>query len=335
MNKESYIQAIHSYLYDGSFVIPAGVRKDLAINGITINHLSDLIDLVKNSLTALEDTNKLVFIPEGVLANIKNYIESTRTSLQDLSSLDQNTAQNSLSNISNYMEQTIAQIASYLNIADSTSYRNLDFQASELITLLQAKINEDKKLSTILKRSVTSTEAKSKRLLERISSGVLSENFQRLGNSKWNYLIMFAAFGVAVYAFVCLIVKSNELNNYLIEAFSKANLDYRVFLVKWSTSIPYLLLLSVAILELRNRIRNRDIYMYRENVAGSIDGYTESLLNKVSDIKNSEERDKVRAMVIKFMIDSMLELTKSPTNKNDKHSIGVKVKDIAEATISN
>ena len=121
----------------------------------------------------------------------------------------------------------------------------------------------------------------------------------------------------------------------MIESFEKGSMDYRVFIAKWSSMLPYLFTLSVGILELRSRIRNRDIYVYRENVAASIDGYTESLLNRVEDMKSSTERDRARAIVIQFMIDSMLEITKSPIDSRDKQRVGLKIRDIGEATLSN
>ncbi len=335
MNKKSYIQDISSYLNDGFVVIPSAARKDLENYGTTINDLTNLVGIAKDTLSAIASANRLFVIPEGVLSNIKSYIENARSLSMELASRDESSAQNALSNMVNHMEQIIAQASSYLNLADSANYQRLDAQARSTLQELTSKISDDKKISASLKKSVVSTEQKSKKLLERISSGILSENFKRLRNSPWNYAIMTLSLLAAIYAFLCLVQKSNEVGNYLVPAFESGKLDYRILFVKWSTSLPYIILLSIAVLELRNRVRNRDTYLYRENVAGSLDGYTESLLNKVNDIKNQTERDRVRAMVINFMIDSMLELTKSPTNKNDKHSLGLKVKDIGEATITN
>ena len=335
MNKKSYIQTISSYIDDGFVVVPAGARNDLEANGMTIGDLNTFISIARDNLDALIVSKRLIVIPEGILNNFKSFIESSRETSSDLSSREYSTAQNALSNIINLMEQVIAQSAPYLNLADSTNYKSLDIQARDIIQELSRSIIEEKKQSNLIIKSVSATEKKSKNLLERISSGVLSENFKRLSNSKWNFALMSLALLATVYAFAYLVMKSNEISNYMIDSLVKNNLDHRLFLLKWSTSLPYLLLLSVALFELRNRIRNRDTYLYRENVAGSLDGYTESLLNKVEEIKSPQERDKVRSMVIEFMIDSMLELTKSPNIKSDKQSLGVKLRDIGEANITN
>lgn len=334
MNKEQYIQAIESYVNDGYMPIPSGTRRDLAYNGIKLADIEETINISKETLDSLLSSNKLRIMPEGTLSTIKSYIETSRQHLENLASGELSKAEQALGVIYSHTEQIVALVSPFSNLVDNLNYKSLVKEATATIELLKTSISEEKKESAAIRKSIKVTETKSTSLLRRISSGVLSENFKNLSNSKWNYTLMALGLLISLGAFVCLVIKSNEINNYLIAAFEQGSLDYRIFIAKWSTLVPYLFLLSIGVLELRSRIRSRDIYAYRENVAGSLDGYTESLLNRVDDIKNPAERDRARAMVIEFMIDSMLELTKSPIDKKDKHSIGVKVKDVGEATIS-
>lgn len=333
MSKIEYIEKIQSYLGDGFIVLPSNVRTDLTFNSVSFEEFRQWIDIARNSLEAINSADKLNLIPEGTLSNIVSYLEQIRNPIEQLVVGDPN-AEATYNTFVQQLESMIAMIAPFMNLVDNTNYDNLSRKLTDSLDVSKTQITSDKKLITKNSKILGDLTQQSQNLLARVSSGALSENFGKLSNSGWNWTLMILSAIVAIVAFCFLVVKADDLTTLLIAAFKIGNLDYRIFLAKWLTSLPYLGLLTVALFELRNRIRSRDIYVYRKNVAGSLDGYAQTLLNKVDSISDGKEKSAAFRIVIEFMINSMLELTKNPGIKNERQTLGIKVKDILEANVS-
>lgn len=334
MSKAGHIERIVSYLGDGFIQLPATTPGNLDANGVSVAEFRTWIELAHRSLSSINEANKLTLIPENLLGSIVSNIEGARSNILETEDGKPDPAGH-FNVAASHVEQLISQVAPYLNLIDSVNYRNLEDKVQNTLSAAEKGIEERKKSFDSLNKSTRLTNTKSQNLLKRISSGVLSENFGKLSNDAWNWLLMIGAAVLSIYAFIALLTRSNYLTGELVDALHKGNLNYGIFLAKWSLSIPYLVLLAIGLLELRSRIRLRDIYIFREKVAGSLDGYTEILLDKAGIIRNDAERSAARRAVIEFMIKSMLELTKTPSLKDGKQKVGLKAKDIVEADITN
>lgn len=333
MSKVEFIDKINSYLGDGFVQFPANIRTDLEVNNVTLSEFRSWVDLAQRSLSAISKAQQFTIMPEGILGSITSNIEGIRNSIPETEEGKPDPVNNFATAV-NYGEQLISQIAPYLNLIDSIGYRSLTDKIEQSLSSAENDIDENKRSITALNRSAKSALTKSQDLLNKVSSGVLSQNFGNLSNSSWNWALMVGSAALSTFAFIALLKHSNELTQELVKALQKGHVDYGVFLVKWSLSIPYLILLAISLLELRSRIRLRDTYIFREKVAGSLDGYTEILLDKAGSIRNEAERGATRRAVIQFMIQSMLELTKTPSVKDEKQKFGIKAKDIIEADFS-
>ena len=333
MSKIEYIDKIKSYIGDGFIILPSNVRTDLTYNSVSLDDFKQWIDIARNSLESINSSDKLVLIPEGTLSNITSYIEQIRAAHEQLSISNPN-AENTFNTFVTQMEALITAIAPYMNLVDNTNYNTLSQKLTDSLEVSKNQVASDKKLITKSNKTFNELSQQSQDLLAKVSSGVLSENFSKLSNSWWNWILMGISALASVVAFVFLVAKADDLTNLLIKAFETGSIDYRIFLAKWLTSLPYLALLTVALFELRNRIRSRDTYIYRRSVAGSLDGYAQALLNKVDNISDTKEKSAAFRSVIEFMISSMLELTKTPGIKNERQTVGIKVKDVLEANVS-
>lgn len=333
MSKQDYIQKLTSYAGDGFVQFPAGARSDLESNGVTIAEFHTWVDMMKASLEALIAANKLLLLGEGILGSITNSLENIRTNVSNLDGVTPD-QQSFFNNAVAEGEQFLYQIAPYLNLVDSVNYKNLSNRLDKSLVEASEAIKARKKNLDNLTKNTKTIQAKSDNILKKVSSGVLSQNFGNLSNNWWNWILMIGSALLALYGFLALLRISNELLDIVIYALEEGVVDYRILLVKWLLSTPYLILLSISLLELRSRIKLRDIYLFRKSVAGALDGYTENLLNKVEDIKDPKEKSVARRTVIEFMISSMLELTKLPSVKMEKQRIGLKVKDVAEADVT-
>lgn len=332
--KPEYISKIESYVGDGLFDIPTSARADLVVNGVSVKDIREWAEIIRQTLATLSEARIMYLIPEGILANTVNYLESIRNNTGILTAPDQN-ANTALSNIISWMEALLSQLVPYTNLGENLSYESLKQRVGSALGEVQDKAAKADRDHKRLIKSTKDLEENTRRILQGVSSGTLSDKFKGLSNNWWNWLLMglsTVAIGVAGYL---LLQKTNELTTYVIAAFESGVLDYRVFLAKWLLTLPYLAIVSIAVLELRSRIKLRDLYVFRESVAGSLDGYTEVLLGHVENIENKDERSTARLRVLEFMIDSMLELTKTPSIKGEKQSMGVEVRDIGKMSISN
>lgn len=335
MSKAEHIEKINSYLNDGLVQFPASTPSNLESNGVAIAEFRTWTEIIKSSLDAIGQAGKMNLLPEGVLNSIASNIEAIRLYVTKFDDPNRPDVDNHFANAVNIAETLLSQVAPYLNLIDSLNYAYLKNTTSQVLEDAEKAIADRKKTLDALSTSTKKLQKKTQSILKGTSSGVLSDNFGQLSNNWWNWGLLFVSLFISLFAFVQLLKQSSHLTNELITALSANSLDYRVFLAKWSLSLPYLLLLSIGLLEARSRIRLRDIYLFRKGVAGSLDGYTEVLLNKAEAIRESKERSAARRVVIEFMINSMLELSKSPSVKIEKQRVGLKLKDIAEADVSN
>lgn len=333
MSKYEHINTIRSYLKDGFIEIPAGARTDLESNGVTIEDFRLWVHDALLILQSIDKAKKLNLIPENVLSNIVSYLNNIRNEVSAYSVMDQ-TSVNAFASSVNQLEQMIYMLLPYVNLAE-----NLNLQAlTNKVTTKLENINEENAKTNqeieSAKRKYKILNDKATKLLRGLSSGVLSKNFASLSKSPWHKVLLYGSGLTAVFAFLLLLLQSHSMTVYLIEGLTTGKFDYKIFVAKWLTTFPYLAFLTVMVLEVRSRIHLQDLYQFRETVASSLESYTESLLNKVEDISDSKEKDIARRMVIEFMISSMTELTKQPTTKSAKNSIGLEFKDIGKANIS-
>lgn len=333
MAKFDYIEKIEGYLNDGLVRVPISARRGLEADGVGIDDFKDRILILKNALDSLQLSEMLSLMPERLLADIVGSIESMRAESRQLTRPD-NLADSAFANIVHQVETLIQLVVPYLNLSDSQDYKSLAKKVSDTLSSSQKRLSEGSRAIKRQSDMLDSIQEKSSNILRGVSTGALSKNFGELNESWWNRGLLIGSGLLAATGFGLFWWKTAEISGYLVDGLSGGTVNLGVFFAKWLVTLPFLLMLTIGLFELRNRIKYRDIFDFRRNVAGSLEGYTETLLNKVEDIKDVKEKDVARGRVIQFMIDSMIELTKPPTITHDKHSLGVKVRDIGEANIN-
>lgn len=334
MNKEAYIQRISSYVDDGFIEIPANARTDIVYDGTDISLLRRKVDVARTLLVALRDSNTFIHLPEGVLNNIVQYVEAARNDATLLNIPNQQ-AESAFQSVNNHVDNVISQTVPYTGLAELMNIEKIRNDADLILSETVKRNNEATKKDKAHREQIKKLENQANKILRGVSSGVLSRELGVLSNYWWNWTLMALSLLLSISSVYLLIHKTNHLTDYLIQAFSQNDLDYRIFIAKASLSLPYAFLASVGILELRNRIKLRDMYVFRKSVANSLDGYTESLLSRVEAMEPGQEKREAKKMVIEFMITSMLELTKTPSVKPERQSMGVKIRDIGEANFTN
>jgi len=330
MSKQQSIQDITSYLGDGFIQIPAQAPSTFSFNDVGIEDLRRWIETLKTSLEALNQSQYLTVIPEGLLNSIKSGLEQARNAASLITSGDVN-SQNNYNNLVAQVENLITTVAPYLNIADINNYKDLQNKAQALIDSTNDEIAKQKQQNQRLNSGISRISQKADSLLGKVDSGVLNKELDDLSKSKWHIGILIISVLAAAWMTWILIGRSQDFTDAIIKYVGNPNIkiNWAVYIAKWVASLPYIIILIFALVESRRRISLIDQFVFRSRVAKSLEGYRLLLLADQDQFVGEKEKDQSRLQVSQFMIMAILELINQPSKK-ERSSIALRFKDLFE-----
>lgn len=323
MSKQDYIPQIHDAIGDSGLSLPPSFdAANLEYNGVSGVLYEQWLTSVNRILLSFKTNGYFYMLPEGILGSLRDNIQNIVNNNPSFpGQRDQ-----IFTSLVGFLEQITQIITPYANLADQAGYKELESQTRSLKANFEEFINSSKEETVQQNTRINNVSIEAEKLLGNVSSGTLSEKFKYLSDQRWHSIITVGAGFLTAYSVGMLIVKSNEIVNYVID--KGGDVKTSVLLAKLVFSLPYLAIFIFSVLEFRRRIALRDQLFFKKEVASALEAYTELLITKTQDIKGENAQDQARQQVLEFLSAAILELTRTPDGKPSSTGIGAKFKDI-------